>query len=170
MPTIIVIVISFITALFGVLHDYAAKSDRRSYGGLTRRGLMLVALASLGMIFGIASAIGGIRSGNEITNKLDEDTILLREIYPIVVGSKSELASSNPARAEQLGRIAERISAAASLGRKSNFSMSDFSESDFSRGNFTRASFRDALFREADLRGADLSTAKIDESTRLPTK
>ena len=93
---------------------------------------------------------------------------MLKEMYAVVVGAKA--ATTDPALAQQLGTLADRISAAASSSRESNFRMSDFSRSDFSLGNFTEASFRRAFFKDADLRGADLRTARIDRETKLPEK
>jgi hypothetical protein len=168
MLAIVVIVLSFIAALLGLVNSHVAKPGERSYKGLTRLGLTLVVLATLGMIFGVVKEISGIRAAAQLAQAERERSQMLKEIYAQVVGAKG--ATTDPKVVEQLAKLADRISAAASLSRESNFRMSDFSRSDFTAGNFTQASFRNALFREADLRGADLGTALIDEKTRLPQR
>jgi hypothetical protein len=170
MLAIVVIVLSFIAALLGLANSYAAKPEERSYTGLTRLGLALVVLATLGMIFGVAKEISGIRAAAQLAQADRERSQMLKEIYAQVVGAKG--AATDPKVVEQLAKLADQISAAASLSRESDLRMSDFSRSNFTagNGNFTQASFRNALFREADLRGADLGTALIDEQTRLPQR
>jgi uncharacterized protein YjbI with pentapeptide repeats len=104
----------------------------------------LVVVASVGMVFGVAKEIEGIRSENERTQRL-------QAIYAKVNGVRQ--TTTDPTQVAQLTNIADQVYAAASHSRRSEFSRSDFSQSDFSYGNFTEASFRGALFRDADLRG-----------------
>jgi hypothetical protein len=84
-----VIVISFVTALLGVLHDHKAKLHRRSYLGLTPLGVALVVLAIFGMLFGIADEVSGIHKENERTT-------MLKAIYAKTVGAQQE--TQDPSR------------------------------------------------------------------------
>ena len=163
-----IIVASFIGAALGIAHSHAAKPGQRSYKGFTRLGLSLVVLASFGMLLGVTKEVSGIRAAEQLAIRERERDRMLKEIYAGVVGAKA--ATTDPLLTQQLGVLADRISATASSSRESNFRMSDFARSDFSLGNFTGASFRGARFNDADLRGADLRTAHIDEKTQLPQK
>lgn len=168
MLAITIIVISFIAGLLGVAHSHSAKSGRRSYKGLSGLGLTLVALATLGMVVGVAKEISAIRAATLLAEQEAERDQMLKEMYAVVVGAKT--STTDTALGAQLETLADRIAAAASRSRESDYRLSDFSRSDFSGGNFTQATFRGALFREADMRGADLRTALIDEQTRLPER
>jgi len=69
MLTIVIIVLSFIAALLGLAHSHAAKPGERSYKGLSRLGLVLVVLATLGMIFSVVKEISVTRETGQFTER-----------------------------------------------------------------------------------------------------
>jgi pentapeptide repeat protein len=162
-----VIVISFVVAMLGLLHSHAAKPGDLAIWGLTRLGLVLVIVSSIGLIVGVVKEVEAARSGDEAKKWQAQTTMELKQIRAALLGTQARVG--DPTVAAELGRLADQLSATASRSRRSDFSMSDFTESNFRHGNFSRASFQGALFREADLRGADMSTAVIDASTKLPS-
>lgn len=163
-----VVLISFVIALLGLLHSHAAKPGELAVWGLTRLGIVLVVVSSIGLVVGVTKEVRDLRSGAEAKRWQSQTTEELRQIHAALRGAQVKVA--DPAVAAELGRLADQISAAASRSRGSDFSMSDFTGSNFRYGNFSRASFRGALFHDADLRGADMSTAIIDSETKLPAK
>jgi hypothetical protein len=162
------IVISFVAAILGLLHSHAAKPGDVAIWGLTRLGLALVIVSSIGLLVGVVKEVTDLRSGAEAKRWQSQTTEDLKQIHAALRGTGAKVA--DPAVAAELGRLADQISATASRSRGSDFSMSDFTESNFRHGNFSWASFQGALFRDADLRGADMSTALIDANTKLPTQ
>ena len=168
MLAIIVMLVSFVSAVLGLFHSHAAAEGNRTIWGLTPLGLTLLTLSIIGMAGGVMKEIGTIRSGARAERWQGETTDLLKQVRADVLGIKEQVRE--PQVAAQLDRLADRLSAVASRSRGSDFSMSDFTNSNFRMGNFSGANFQQALFRHANLRGADLSTATIDDTTMLPTR
>ncbi len=164
---IAMIVLSCVAAVLGITHSHAAEEADRSYKGLTRLGVGLIALATLGMTFGVIKEVAGIRGAQRAAEAEAQRTELLKEMHTDIAALADGV--DDPVIAGRLVRLRDGIAAAASSAREGDFSLSDFSRSDFTAGNFTQASFRDALFDQADLSGAALSTAIVDADTRLPT-
>jgi hypothetical protein len=171
MTALIVTVVSFVVALLGVIHSHAAKEGQIRIIGLSRLGVVLLLLSTVGVVAGIVGQVSDSKDAREQRE-------LLRGVYAELKGIQGK--PIDPAFAERLSAITNRISAVASQSRGSDFSLSGFSESDFQRGNFSRANFdgalfadaafRHAIFAGADLRDADLSRALINSNTRLPAE
>ena len=72
MLAITIIVASFIAVVLGLAHSHAAKPRGRSYKGFTRLGLILVVLATLGMVLGVAKEVSGIRAAARLASQEKE--------------------------------------------------------------------------------------------------
>jgi len=166
MIAIFTVIISFITAVIGLIHSHGVQQGGRSTLGLTPIGFTLLILAIFGMIFGVTKAIKDHNSAIELKAKEEKRDQMLQQIYAQVVGYKETV--QDPATSKRLGEILNGIQAVASIARESDFAMSDFSRSNFKYGKFTNANFEGALFDGANLKGADLSKAVIDLDTKLP--
>jgi hypothetical protein len=127
MIAIAIILISIASLLLGVFHDHKAARARKSFFGLTRLGMSLVALSVVGLALGIAKQLSDVKQDDDRTQKLNA-------IYAKVVGEQK--AAQDPKQAALLGSIGQQISDVANH-RASNLPNNDFSYSYFDRGNFS---------------------------------
>lgn len=166
MIAIFTVIISFLTAIIGFFHSHAAQERGRSILGLTPIGFCLLILAFCGMVFGVTLAVQDYLSSKELKAKEELRDQMLKGIYAQVVGYRD--IAQDPNSMQLYGQILNRIEAATTLARESDFSMSDLSFSNFKHGRFSNANFEGALFDGANFKGADLSKAIFDTNTRLP--
>ena len=185
MISIITLILSFVLAVLGFVHSHAASQDSTALFGMTRIGVCLILVATLGFAFGIIKEIQGISESRKLRDAENERTQMLKELHAKIIG---EAEDASPEAAEQLKEIGDRIRMAVSRSRESDFSMSDFARSNFVQGrfkeanfalsefsgaNFKQSLFRDSVFTEAvfsgsDFRGADLRGIVVDKDTKLP--
>jgi uncharacterized protein YjbI with pentapeptide repeats len=146
MIAIAIILISIASLLLGVFHDHKAARARKSFFGLTRLGMSLVALSVVGLALGIAKQLSDVKQKNKNTR-----------LCWAASGNRSLMS-----RTIELQTCRTTISAIPIL-----------TEVTFHCASFRDSLFRDAdlagaVFQNANLSGADLSTAVIDKNTILP--
>lgn len=178
---IIIIVASFAIAAFGFFNDNKAKAQDKKYIGLTRTGLILLSIATVGLIAGV---IKEIKLGNEAkTIKGEREELIqnVKETHAMLKGLYETV--DNPEIKENISRVTNKLETTEAILRGTNFSMSDFTNSDFAQGMFRNVNFygsafdgsyfKDSrfigsIFDSADFRGVDLSKIIFDETTKLP--
>ena len=180
---IIIIVTSFGIATFGFINDNKAKAQDKKYIGLTRTGLILISIATIGLIAGVSKEINSMNDAKKLKNEREELIQIVKESNAMLKGLSNSI--EDPEIKADLSKVTNKLETSHQILRESNFSMADLSDSDFSSAmfrdvnfyntafdfsDFSHTRFRGAKFYLADFSGVDLSNIKYDESTIFPNQ
>ena len=196
MTALIILFISLATAAIGIIQSNKASPEKRSLLGMTRIGVILLSLATIGFIFTAAKQFMDSREASRTRAKADISARTLQ-----AVNAKVDYLIANtkdPDLLKGLEILRDKIEISALSSRESRIDLSDFSRSLFNKGNFWQCFFRDGNFKEvafdgstfngsrfpgtsfgnarfqgasmenADFRGVDLSGILTDSGTKLP--
>ena len=106
MISIITLILSFVVAVVGFVYSHAASSGSTAIFGMTRIGVCLIGIATLGFTFGIIKEVQGISESRKLRDAENERTQMLKELHAKIVG-EAEVAS--PEVAQRLKEISDRI-------------------------------------------------------------
>ena len=178
---IVIIAASFTVAIFGFVKDNKAKQEDKKYLGLTKSGLILIGIATIGFVAGITKEVNSINDAKKVKSEREELVQTVKETNAMLKGIYA--STDNPEIKEGISKATEKLEMTKAILAESNFSMSDFTNSDFAMGmfrnvNFFSSAFDGSYFNEsrfigakfdsADFRGVDLSKIVYDETTSFP--
>jgi hypothetical protein len=159
MTALIILSISFTTALIGIIQNNKSTSEQRSFYGMTRIGIILLSLATIGFIFSAGKQVVDSREAARIREKADASGKTLQ-----AVNAKIDYLIKNtkdPDLLKGLEGIRDRIEITALRSRESRINLSDFSRSLFNKGNFWQCFFRDGNFKDAAFDGSTFNGSRF---------